>query len=91
MVSYSDVINQSIADRIILAELNLGRSQTKWDNYQAGVWFYSWTANQNKVNIGDNPIGIGTIRQGEYVKAYYQCGSTSQHLYDPLFVGFKVF
>ena len=74
MVSYSNVINQPIADRIILIQIDLGKEQGKWDNYQAGVWFYSWTINQNRVNIGDNPIGVGNIGQGDY-KNYISIGS----------------
>lgn len=48
-MAFTDVSDESIADRYVLAELSLGRKQGQWVPYEAGVWyyhFYKYSLNQ---------------------------------------------
>jgi len=65
-MSFAQFIEKTTSSKIVLVEMDLGKIQTKWNNYQSGIWDYRWRISPTLKNIGDGNIGDGTIGDGEY-------------------------
>ena len=73
-MGYLSFLEKTTSNKIVLVELDLGKNQTKWVNYSAGVWTAKWTPSRTIINIGDGNIGDYPIGMGEY-KNYLSIGS----------------
>lgn len=73
-MGYVDFIKKTTSEKIVLIEMDLGKDQKHWYNYQAGVWAYKWRQIQYIKNIGDGNIGDGNIGDGAYGR-YIKIGS----------------
>lgn len=73
-MSYTNIIDKSVSNKIILIEIDVGYRQGQWYNYTAGVWAYKWSKIRYDFAIGDGAIGDNPIGYGEY-KNFIQVNS----------------